>query len=99
MQQSIGPLKLWYGAQTSFEFFREDEHAVEFVCDTLQGYGLFRRKERGGSYTYWTTEEPTGKLVFDERTSNPLTMFEAMDALGVGKQMWQYIGETLGYNR
>jgi hypothetical protein len=83
--------------QLAFPFAKDSGYHVELVCQTLQGFGLFRRKEPHGGYSYWTDEHGIPSLVFDEGTSNPLMLFEAMHHLGYGKEMWEMIGASLGY--
>lgn len=83
--------------QKKFGFVEQDEYDFEIVCQTRDGFGLYRRKEGHGGYSYWTDEAAPGVMVFDEGLTNILHIFEAMDHLGEGETMWKHIGEVFGY--
>lgn len=83
--------------QQKFEFVGKDEYDFEIVCETRDGFGLYRRKEGHGGYSYWTDEVLPGLLVYDEGLTNIMHVFEAMDHLEIGETMWKHIGEVFGY--
>lgn len=84
--------------QLTFAFVSDDGFSFEIVGTTLEGYSLFRRMEGHGGYSYWTDEIAPGVCVFDEGTSNPMSMFEALHHLGIGKLLWDHIGHSFGYH-
>lgn len=84
-------------AQEAFDFVEPTKYDVEYVGETVDGYGLFRRLEGHGGYSYWTDESGAGHCVFDEGLSNPITLFEALNHLGIGEQTWRHLAEVYGY--
>jgi len=83
--------------QKEFPFPRDKEYSVEYVGETPEGYGLFRRKEGHGGYSYWTDEIPPALNVYDEGLSNIISEFAALNHLGVGETMWRHLQSVYGY--
>jgi len=77
----------------------KDQYQVEYLGETKQGYGLWRKKEPHGGWSYWTDEVAPYILVFDEALDNPMSMFEALEHLGLGERMWQSIGASFDYTQ
>ena len=84
-------------AQKTFGFVATDGYNLELVAETPEGYGLYKRLEAHGGYSYWSDEIPPGVMVYDEGISNVLTLFAALNDLKVGELMWRHIGEVYGY--
>jgi hypothetical protein len=83
--------------QQTFGFVQDDGYSLELVGETVEGYGLYRRKEGHGGYSYWSDEVAPSVLVYDEGVSNPLTLFAALNDLEVGELMWRHIGAVYDY--
>lgn len=84
-------------SQGKFPFIENDGYNLEYVGETRQGHGLFRRKEVHGGHSYWTDEVGGGMCVYDEGLTNIMSVFEAMEDLKIGKLMWDHVGEAFGY--
>jgi len=83
--------------QMTFDFYEDSEYDLGVVGVTREGHTLFKRKEKHGGYSYWTDESPHGVCVFDEELSNPMSMFEALEDLGIAELIWRHVGYTFGY--
>lgn len=85
--------------QKVFDFVDEANGGVtvKYIGESVDGFGLFKRLEAHGGYSYWSTEIPPAVFVYDEGTSNLFTLFGALEDLGKGEEMWRQIGHTFGY--
>lgn len=92
-------LKLGTDKQLSFPFVEHDKYPVEFVGTTPEGVGLFRRKEDGGRWSYWTDEEPGGVCILRGSLGNPISLFAALEHLGEGQAMWRHVGNAFEYEQ
>jgi len=55
---------------------------LERMEDSVVGYGLWRKLEDHGGYSYWTDEIPCGFMFFDEGLADPRMIFEVLDRQG-----------------
>jgi len=55
---------------------------LERMEDSVVGYGLWRKQEAHGGYSYWTDEIPCGVMFFDEGLTDPRMIFEVLDRQG-----------------
>lgn len=97
--ESKKPKVLTPKEQAAFEFIEPVKYEAEYVGETPDGFGLFRRKEGHGGYAYYTDEIPPALCVFDEGLTNMIGTFAALDHLGQGKAMWEHIGKVFGYTK
>lgn len=49
---------------------------METLPDLSNGYGLWRRKEPHGGYSYWTDDIGGGRCIFDEGLDDWVTLME-----------------------
>ena len=100
MAKSKDPLMLSdLMAQREFGFARTDGRSLQVVGTTLEGHTLFKKLEPHGGYSYWSDELAPGVMVYDEGTGNVLTLFAALNDLGVGELLWRHLGEVYGYTK
>lgn len=52
---------------------------LEPLPDTPQGYGLWRRCEPHGGYSYWTDDIGGGRRVYDEGLDDVITLRHVLD--------------------
>lgn len=97
MSQDKDPLLDLYQNQKTFGFEKDREASVQVVGTTVEGHTLFKKEEAHGGYSYWSDEIGGGTKVYDEGTDNIISIFAALDDLGIGEILWNHIGEVYGY--
>ena len=85
--------------QLAFDFMEKEEYLVELVGTTPEGFGLFRKEEPHGGYSYWTDEIAPGIMVYDQALTNVVTLFAALEHAGEGELWWRHVGEVFGYTQ
>ena len=85
--------------QLTFDFIEQEAPTVEYVGETPDGFGLYRRLEGHGGYSYWTDEIPPALMVYDQALSNIVATFAAMEHAGEGEVLWRHVGEVFGYKQ
>lgn len=103
MSKNIDPLLdlLAGDRQEVFDFVADTptEVTVQYVGESADGFGIFKRKEPHGGYSYWSTEIPPAVMVYDEGLTNIFTLFAALEDLGTGEILWRQIGDIYGYKQ
>jgi hypothetical protein len=84
--------------QLTFEFVEPWKYEISLVGETPHGYGLFRRQEPHGGFSYFTDQYGVGYQCYDEGVSDMISTFSALEHLGEGERWWRQLGETFGYS-
>lgn len=94
------PRKITDERQLSFDFVEPYKYEVELVSTTPHGYGLFRRQNEVGGFTYFTDQYGVGYMVLDPLT-DLVSTFAAMvyDDKDDAKRMWQHLGEVFDFHK
>jgi hypothetical protein len=83
--------------QSDMGFPQTDEYLVTYVGTTPEGFGLFRRRENDGWYTYHSTQDHPSSFVWDQKEGNLMSVFAALNDLGEGETLWRHMGAVFGY--
>lgn len=86
--------------QLSFDFVEPYKYDVELVGMTPHGYGLFRRQNEVGGFTYFTDQYGVGYMCYDPLT-DLISTFAAMvhDDPEHAKAMYKHLATVFDFDK
>jgi hypothetical protein len=70
---------------------------VKVLPLTVEGYGLYSKRNEVGGTTYYTDQYGCASEIWDTALDNIVSVFAALDDQGEGEILWRHLAEVYGY--
>jgi hypothetical protein len=98
MPKDPDPLMDLYNPQATFELEGiVTPSPVKVLPLTVEGYGLYSKRNEVGGTTYYTDQYGCASEIWDTAVDNIVSVFAALDDQGEGETLWRHLAVVYGY--